>query len=109
MTVYIVQEPQNFNRATGESTSKFDFESAAEFGTPVTLLAFTCKPWDPGVIEELREKLSVFADGDWLILAGNPCLMGAAAAIAADVTGGTLRLLQYDGKAGRYKPVVMEV
>jgi hypothetical protein len=109
MTVFVVQEPQNYDKRTGQFTSKFDFSSASEFGDVVVLLDWQAKPWDATVIQEMKMKLSIFKEGDWLILAGNPCLMGAAAAIVADVTDGTLRLLQYDGKAGKYRPVVMEV
>lgn len=107
--VFIVQEPQTFDRASGRTTSKFDMSSAAEYGDVEVLLGWQAKPWDANVIAELKHKLSDFGPGDWLILAGNPCLMGAAAAIAADVTGGSLRLLQYNGREGRYLPVVLEV
>ena len=108
MTVYVVQEPQNFDRLTGKHTSKFDMSSASEFGPVEVLINWTAKPWDGTVVKELRHKLSRFGPGDWLILAGNPCLMGAAAAIVADYCDGQLRLLQYNGREGRYLPVVLE-
>lgn len=107
--VYVVQEPQSYDKVTGKRTLKFDMSSAEEFGQVEVLLEWTAKPWDKSVIEELKAKLDRFEDGDWLILTGNPSLMGAAAAIVADVTGGSLRLLQYHGKERRYIPVVIEV
>lgn len=109
MTVYIVQEPQTFSKETGLHTTKFDFSAAAEFGDIEVLLNFKAKPWDKSVLDELKHKLQDFGPGDWLILTGNPALMGAAAAIVADLTDGQLRLLQYNGKDRRYLPVVLDV
>lgn len=107
MTVYVVQTPMTRDRETGEVRSKFDYAAAEEFGRVEVLLSDHAKPWDRGVIRELERKLLKFSDGDWLILTGNPCLMGAAACFAADRTGGRLRLLQWGN--GRYQPVSIDL
>lgn len=109
MTVYVVQEPMERDRATGELRSKFDLSAASEFGEVVVLLAHQAKPFDSSVVRELQEKLAEYGDGDFLLLTGNPCLMGFAAAIAADVADGKLRLLQYSGRDRRYIPVAADV
>lgn len=109
MTVYVVQEPMYMDRETNQLKSKFDISAAREYGEVVILLPHQAKPFDASVVRELRRKLEDYGDGDFLLLTGNPCLMGFAAAIAADVADGKLRLLQYSGRDRRYVPVSADV
>lgn len=108
MTVYAVQEPM-YRDERGEIVSRFDHDAASEYGEVVFLTAHQAKPHDESAILEMREKLSGFREGDWLLLAGNPCLIAAAAAIVADLTDGRIPALQYHGKQRRFIPVTMYV
>lgn len=109
MTVYIVQEPMERDRATGELRSKFDFSEARQFGDLVFLLSPGMKPGDPLAITQLWEKLRGYGPGDFLLLAGNPCLLGAATAVASHLTGGRVRCLQYNGRMRGYIPVALDL
>lgn len=93
--VFYVQNTRRTDRRTGELTLKHDLTSAEEFGDLVQLLSPTARPDSAGVVRELREKLRGIERRDYLLLVGNPALIGYAAAIAADHLGGHLRLLQW--------------
>lgn len=105
-TVYIVQDQQRLNRITQKLERKYDFTSAERFGRLVTLLSPTARPFQPqSVVPDLRERLSKFSDGDYLLLIGNPVLIGWSVAIASEVNGGRVSVLQWNGDRGEYTPI----
>lgn len=99
--VFIVQLPMMWNTEKTQKVPKFDFKKAQEHGDLVFLLTPNANPFklEP-ILAELRHSLSDyrFDDGDSLILVGNPVLMGVVAAIAADLSQGDLRFLQWGNK-----------
>lgn len=107
-TVYIVQDQQRMNQITRRLESKYrDLdEKAGKFGRPVYLLSPTARPFQPhSVIPDLRERLQRFGDDDFLLLIGNPVLIGWAVAIACDFNEGRVRTLQWNGERGEYIPI----
>lgn len=86
---------------------KYDLSPAAEHGELVYLLGPNASPFSPHtVLPELTRKLDDYTDKDFLLLIGNPCLIGYAVALAADASpSGTVSLLQWSGKDRRYIPV----
>lgn len=104
--VFIIQDQQV--RRGGELVSKFDFAAARHFGEPVFLLGPGDRPFLPNdrLVEELHEKLQDFGPDDYLLLVGNPCLIGWATAIAAHYSGGIVQQLQF---AARPTPHYLEV
>jgi len=103
VTVYVVQNQHRYDREKGRLVEKFDLSPAEEYGDVRFLLGPGASPFNPApVIEELRENLNGFNDDDHLLLIGNPCLIGFAVAIAADVNWGRVNLLQWSGKDQRY-------
>lgn len=108
--VFVVQEPMKWDKGTRSLISKFDIGPALEHGSIVHLLDFQASPFDPEpVIERLDHLLADFGDDDCLLLTGNPCFIGWAVAIAADVNGGRVRMLQWSGKDGRYLPIESQI
>ena len=106
MTVYVVQEAMQRNRATGELEAKFDYGPAEEYGELVFLLNDSARPFIPTpLIDELHEKLKDFGDQDYLLLTGNPLIMSMAFAIAADANDGNVKVLQWHGKSGSYTAI----
>lgn len=102
-TVYVVQNQQHLNNRSGSLEPKFDMSSASKFGTMVDLLSPTARPFSPGhVIGVLKQKLCHFSDDDFLLLIGNPCLIGFAVAIAADYNDGRVKVLQWNGQKREY-------
>src|SRR5690606_29686130 len=101
--VFVVQNQHRWNRDEQRFEPKFDLTPAKEFGELVYLLSPTAAPFRPEpIIEELREKLSDFGTGDYLLLVVNPILLGFAGAIAGDADGRDVSLLQWSGKDQRY-------
>lgn len=103
--VFIIQRHYRRDRVSGERIP-FDVTPAEEFGELVYLLEDDANPHNPGpVIRRLMEALGDYSDDDFLLLIGNPCLIGWATALAAGYNDGRIRLLQYDRHNRRYIPV----
>lgn len=101
--VFVVQQQMKFDGELGGLVPKFDVGPAEKFGKIVYLLSPTASPFKPAsVIKDLHNKLADFSDKDYLLLTGNPCLIGMACAIAADYNNGHISMLQWSGKDGRY-------
>lgn len=104
--VFIVQQPLQRDRKTGELRKKFDTSPANMFGELIELLSPSAQPFtDPGIIEDLSTGLRDFADDDWLLCIGSPVLIGWATAIAAHHNGGRVQMLQWHGLDEEYIPV----
>ena len=102
-TVYVVQKQMRFDKEKGELVPRFDLSSALQYGELDYLLSPSAAPWTgETVLPELRKKLASYTREDHLLLVGNPCLIGWVVAIAAQVTGGYVSLLQWHGKEQRY-------
>jgi hypothetical protein len=103
MTVYVVQNSLHKDGRTGDLVPKFDYGPAEEFGEVVFLLNDQARPFVLApIIEELHEKLANFGSTDYLLLTGNPTLLGLAFAIAADANEGNIKVLQWHGRSGSY-------
>lgn len=105
MTVYIIQDQKHVDK-DGQLKRKFDFEPALEFGELVEVLRPSTSPFNLApAMEKMHEVLSNYQEGDFLLLTGNPVLLGLAVAIAADYNDGNVSLLQWSGAKHRYIPV----
>lgn len=106
--IFVVQKQMMWNPAKGELVSKFDLKPAERYGEIVWLLSPTAGPFNAiPIIRELKEKLKDYSyeNGDYLLLLGNPCIIGWTVAIASQVSGGPVRLLQWSGKSREYVPI----
>lgn len=104
-TVYVVQNSL-YRDGRGELVQKFDYGPAEQFGEIQFLLSDQARPFVLApLITELQEKLSQFSDADYLLLTGNPVLLGLSLAIAADANNGNVRVLQWHGKSGTYTAI----
>lgn len=107
--VFVIQNQHYWNAGKQQFLPKFDFSAAAEFGDIEFLLSPTAAPFRPdSVIEELHNKLSTIKPDDYLLLIGNPVLIGLSVAVAADYLEGRVQMLQWSGKDGRYLPIVAD-
>jgi hypothetical protein len=108
--VFVVQDTQRM--VNGRLEAKFDLSSAEKYGRLIYMLSPSARPFQSEhVIGQLKEHLGSydFYGDDCLLLIGNPALIGFACAIAAERSVGKLRLLQWDGKAGSYIPIVADL
>lgn len=102
--VYIVQR-----QTVGRDRPLFNFSHAGTFGRLVFLLGNDDSPGAPTrTAERLRLGLEDFRAEDYLVPVGSPALIAWAAAIAAQRTGGSLRLLLWDNGQRLYHPVECE-
>ena len=107
--VFVVQNQHHADH-TGQLVPKFDLSPAQEYGKIVLLLSPSARPFSPRhVIGALSEALATFGDDDYLLLIGNPVLIGLAVAIASRRNCGRVRVLQWDGKARRYIPIFADI
>lgn len=107
--VFIVQRPMRKDDK-GQLWDRFDLQPATTYGELVELLTPTANPFNPPhIIDELHEKLETFSDEDYLVLIGNPVLIGWCVAIAAYYNDGRVTCLQWSGSNHRYIPVPADI
>lgn len=107
--VFVVQDAKWVDPKDGQLKPKFDFTPAAEFGELVFLLGSSASPFNlPPVLSELQERLKGITEDDYLLLVGNPVLLGLAVAIAADYNDGSITMLQWSGAKHAYIPVTAQ-
>ena len=102
-TVYVIQELPG----TRSGNPKFNIMGAQKYGKLVTLLPeFSQIILSPGpLIFKLRKLLKNYSEKDYLLLTGDPAIIGVACSIAADMTGGKYNLLKWDRQEHTYYPV----
>lgn len=107
--VYIAQVPHRLNRDTGE-LEPLDLSPAREWGELHVILTPGANPFNSmdGIVDDLHAALQDLTEEDYLILVGNPAIMGVMAAIAAQYVR-RLRILQWHGKQHKYNLVEAEV
>ena len=61
------------------------------------------------VITTLRSKLKEYTSKDYLLLTGDPAIIGVACSIVSDTTNGKYNLLKWDKQERRYYPVEIDL
>lgn len=109
--VYVVQEQLRFDPETARNVPRFPtIEKASVFGEIVFILEPNAHPFNqPSCIATLHRFLSDFNDNDFLILVGNPILLGMATSIAASYNSGRVKFLQWSPKGDRYIVIASEM
>ena len=107
--VYVTHEP--FERAeNGGMKSKFDLTPAAQYGEiDVLIPAGASLISSVPTVRILREKLRSFSDDDYLLPVGDPSIMMAAGAIAAENNGGRIKVLRWDRHQRCYIPIQIDI
>lgn len=103
--IYAVQEPHVMDAVTGELFPRFPDlpRQAREHGELRWLLSPSASPFHPEhIVSELNHKLQSYTGADYLLLVGNPILIGMAVAIAAYWNEGQVNVLQWSGRKKRY-------
>ena len=99
-TVYVIQEIAG----TREGRPKINIMGAAEFGTFKFLLPELSQIiFSPGpLIFKLRKGLQNYKPRDFLLLTGDPAIIGVACSIVSDITNGKYQLLKWDKQERKY-------
>ena len=101
--VYVIQEIAG----TKEGRPKINILGAAEYGTFKFLLPELSQMiFSPGpLIFKLRKGLKNYTTEDFLLLTGDPAIIGVACSIVADITNGKFNLLKWDKQERKYYPI----
>ena len=82
--------------STYSSSGKFNF----------LLPEFSQIIFSPGpLVYKLRQGLKDFTKEDYLLLTGDPAIIGVACSIVSDITGGKFNLLKWDKQERKYYPI----
>ena len=99
-TVYVVQEIAG----TQTGSPKINIMGASHYGKFKFLLPeFSQMIFSPGpLIFKLRKGLENFKKKDFLLLTGDPAIIGVACSIVSDITNGKYNLLKWDKQERKY-------
>ena len=102
-TVYVIQEIAG----TKAGTPKINIVGASEYGDFIFVLPeFSQMIHSPGpLVYTLRKKLKDYKPEDYLLLTGDPAIIGVACSIVSDITNGKFNLLKWDKQERRYYPI----
>ena len=101
--VYVIQEIPG----TQAGNPKINIMGASEYGTFKFLLPELSQIiFSPGpLIFKLRKSLKEFTTEDYLLLTGDPAIIGVACSIVSDMTNGKYKLLKWDKQERKYYPI----
>ena len=105
--VYVIQEIAG----TAEGRPKINIMGASKYGEFVFLLPelsqiiFSAGP----LILKLRKLLKNYRSTDYLLLTGDPAIIGVACSIVSDITNGKYNLLKWDKQERRYYPIAINL
>lgn len=107
--VYVVQDVKRISYKTGKLESKYDLTRAKRFGELVYLLDGQVRIHSQAsvldAVAQVRERLAGITVNDYLLLVGDPAMIGVACGITMDLLKGRLRLLQWDKRRLDYTVV----
>ncbi len=101
--VYVIQEVAG----TQSGNPKINIMGASNYGKIKFLLPeFSQIIFSPGpLVFKLRKGLKDFKERDYLLLIGDPALIGVACSIVSDITNGKYNLLKWDKQERKYYPI----
>ena len=104
--VYVIQEIPG----SQAGSPKINIMGAAAYSTSgkfnFLLPEFSQMIFSPGpLIYKLRQGLKNYKPKDYLLLTGDPAIIGVACSIVSDITGGKFKLLKWDKQERKYYPI----
>ena len=104
--VYVVQEIPG----SKAGTPKINIMGAAAYSTTndfnFLLPEFSQMIFSPGpLIYKLRKGLKDYTPDDYLLLTGDPAIIGVACSIVSDITNGKYNVLKWDKQERKYYPI----
>ena len=106
-TVYVIQELPG----TRAGAPKINIMSASKFGNFKFLLPeFSQMIFSPGpLVFKLKSLLKNYTPKDFLLLTGDPAIIGVSCSIVAEMTNGRYKLLKWDKQDRIYYPVEIDL
>jgi len=105
--VYLIQQIPG----TTKGEPKYNILGAQKYGEIVTLLPeFSQMILSPGpLIHKLRLLLKDITEDDYLLLSGDPAIIGVTCSIVSDLTTGKFKLLKWDRQEKTYYPIEVNI
>ena len=105
--VYVIQEISG----TRDGRPKINIIGAAKYGDFVFCLPEMAQIiFSPGpLIFKLRKILKDYTEKDYLLLTGDPAIIGVACSIVSDTTNGKYKVLKWDKQERQYYPIVIDL
>ena len=105
--VYVIQEIPG----TKDGRPKINIMGAAEYGKFKFLLPELSQIiFSPGpLIFKLRKELANYRTLDYLLLTGDPAIIGVACSIVSDMTNGKYNLLKWDKQERKYYSIAINL
>ena len=102
--VYLLQDIP-IDRESGRP--KYNIMGARKYGEiEIMFRALEQIMFSPGpFIISIRQKLKDFTENDYLLLNGDPAIIGVTCAIASEMTNGKFKLLKWDRQEKTYYPI----
>ena len=106
-TVYVIQEIAG----TRAGNPKINIMGASHYGQFKFLLPeFSQMIFSPGpLIYKLRQGLKDYKSRDYLLLTGDPAIIGVVCSLVSDTTNGRYNLLKWDRQEKRYYPIEIDL
>jgi hypothetical protein len=106
-TVYVIQEIPG----TRDGKPRINIMGAADYGDLKFLLPELSQIiFSPGpLIFKLRKALKNYSREDYLLLTGDPAIIGVACSIVSDITNGKYKLLKWDKQEKKYYPITINL
>ena len=108
--VYVIQEIAG----STDGRPKINIMGAASYSTSgkfnFLLPELSQIIFSPGpLIFKLRKALKDFTTDDYLLLTGDPAIIGVACSIVSDMTNGKYNLLKWDKQERKYYPIAINL
>ena len=105
--VYVIQEIPG----TKEGNPRINIMGASHYGQfKFVLPEFSQMIHSPGpLVYTLRQKLKDYRPKDYLLLTGDPAIIGVACSIVSDITNGKFKLLKWDKQERKYYPIAINL
>ena len=108
--VYVIQEIAG----SQSGTPKINIMGAAAYSTTndftFLLPEFSQMIFSPGpLIYKLRQGLKDYKTRDYLLLTGDPAIIGVACSIVSDITHGKYNVLKWDKQERKYYPIAINL
>jgi len=105
--VYVIQDIPG----TKEGRPKINIIGASEYGELKVLLPENAQiilSAGP-LVFKLKKMLSDFTSDDYLLLTGDPAIIGVACSVVSDVANGKYNLLKWDKQEKKYYPIEIDI
>ena len=105
--VYVIQDVPG----TREGRPKINIIGASQYGSLKVLLPENAQiilSAGP-VVFKLRQLLKDYTSEDYLLLTGDPAIIGVACSVVSDITNGKYKLLKWDKQERRYYPIEIDL